>query len=73
MRIEADLPNEDVRFLDAQASETGLGTRSAVLHPAVQLLRATRAADDYEAAWTDPVDARERVAWAVTLADGLDD
>jgi Arc/MetJ-type ribon-helix-helix transcriptional regulator len=73
VRIDADLPDEDVRSLDAHASETGLGTRSAVLHAAVQLLRATRAADDYDAAWTDPVEASERAVWDVTVADGLEE
>jgi hypothetical protein len=72
MRIDADLPDEDVGFLDVHASETG-GTRSAVLRAAFQLLRASRATDDYEAAWTDPVGAAETALWDVTVADGLED
>jgi len=41
MKISMSLPEEDVTFLDAYAEEKGLPSRSAALHKAVRLLRAT--------------------------------
>ncbi|WP_420711084.1 hypothetical protein [Streptomyces sp. NRRL S-337] len=36
------LPQEDVAFVDEYAAETGAGSRSAALHAAIELLRASR-------------------------------
>ena len=66
------LPQEDVEFLDAYAVAQGVESRSAVVHRAVRLLRASALGSQYEAAWDEWAAAGEGV-WAVTLGDGTDD
>jgi Arc/MetJ-type ribon-helix-helix transcriptional regulator len=41
MKVSVSLPEEDVAFLDARAHAQGYGSRSAVVHEAVRLLRAS--------------------------------
>ena len=64
------LPDEDVRFLDSYAAENGLSSRSAALHRAVRLLRATGLGAAYEEAWREWSGEDEEV-WDLTAADGL--
>lgn len=64
------LPDEDVVFLDAYASENGLPSRSAALHKAVRLLRANGLGAAYEAAWSEWADEDEAV-WDDATSDGL--
>jgi Arc/MetJ-type ribon-helix-helix transcriptional regulator len=70
MKISMSLPEEDVTFLDAYASEKGLPSRSAALHKAVRLLRATCLGADYESAWTEWSDENQQL-WDSTASDGL--
>ena len=65
------LPDEDIEFLDAYAHEKGIGSRSAVVHKAVRLLRAVELSDDYEAAWQDWSGSEDDKLWSATVADGL--
>ena len=51
MKVSISLPDEDVEFLDAYASSEGIASRSAVMHRAVRLLRATALGSAYEAAF----------------------
>ena len=70
MKISMSLPEEDVVFLDAYAEAKGLPSRSAALHKAVRLLRASGLASAYEAAsleWDDD----DGSLWDVTTSDGL--
>lgn len=70
MKVSVSLPKEDVEFLDAYAQSQGIESRSAVVHKAVGLLRATELGDAYEdafAAWSD----EEAASWDVVTADGL--
>jgi Arc/MetJ-type ribon-helix-helix transcriptional regulator len=70
MKISMSLPDEDVVFLDAYAEAKGLPSRSAALHKAVRLLRASGLASAYEAAsleWDDD----DGSMWDVTTSDGL--
>jgi Arc/MetJ-type ribon-helix-helix transcriptional regulator len=71
MKVSVSLPGEDVEFLDAYAHERGLDSRSAALHRAVRLLRASELAASYEAAWNEWSDAGEADAWDKTVNDGL--
>lgn len=71
MKLSVSLPDEDVEFLDAYASEQGFASRSAVLHKAVRLLRGAELGAAYEAAFAEWEDEGEAVAWDVTAADGL--
>jgi len=58
MKVSVSLPNDDIEFLDAYARSRGFGSRSAVLHRAVGLLRAAELGDAY--------------AWNAVTADGLE-
>ena len=53
MKLSVSLPDEDVEFLDAFAEEEGIESRSAALHRAVRILRASRLADSYAEAWEE--------------------
>jgi Arc/MetJ-type ribon-helix-helix transcriptional regulator len=68
MKVSVSLPDDDVEFLDSYARDQGAQSRSAVLHKAVGLLRATQLADAYEESWESADDA---VAWETAVSDGL--
>lgn len=70
MKVSMSLPDEDVIFLDAYATEKGLPSRSAALHKAVRLLRATSLGAAYEGAWAE-WSSDEQHLWEPTVADGL--
>ncbi|HZJ51678.1 MAG TPA: ribbon-helix-helix domain-containing protein [Actinomycetota bacterium] len=65
------LPDEDVEFLDAYAEAQGFASRSAVVHKAVRLLKASELGPAYEDAWDEWEAGGEAVAWEATTADGL--
>ncbi len=71
MKISVSLPIEDVDFLDRLVRTRGYGSRSAVLHHAVRLLRSTELAGDYEDAWREWSVAGEEQVWALATGDGL--
>jgi len=69
MKVSVSLPEEDLEFLDSYARSQGIGSRSAVVHKAVGLLRANELGAAYEeafASWSD-----EDASWDVVPADGL--
>jgi Arc/MetJ-type ribon-helix-helix transcriptional regulator len=70
MKISVSLPDDDVRFLDDYTEMKGLSSRSAVLHRAVRLLRASELGFEYAAAWSE-WKAEEEVLWDSTTSDGL--
>jgi hypothetical protein len=64
-RILADLPDDDIRWLDARAAEQGK-SRASVLREAVSAYRAETPNDWLEAgfgAWKDRVDIGDSVEW----------
>ncbi len=65
------LPDDDVEYLDRYASMQGLPSRSAALHRAVRLLRASELGAAYEDAWAEWAEAGEDDAWESTASDGL--
>jgi Arc/MetJ-type ribon-helix-helix transcriptional regulator len=71
MKVSVSLPDEDVEFLDSYAQAQGIGSRSAVLHKAVGLLRATQLGGAYEEAWRSWEGSDDAGAWESTVADGL--
>lgn len=71
MKLSVSLPDEDVEFLDAYASEQGFASRSAVLHKAVRLLRGAELSAAYEDAFLEWEDTGEATAWDATAGDGL--
>ena len=70
MKVSVSIPAEDVRFLDEDAREQGLESRSAALHRAVRLLRTAELAEAYRAAWEE-WDIEDAAVWDRTVADGL--
>lgn len=70
MKVSMSLPVEDVNFLDAYAAEKGLASRSAALHKAVRLLRATGLGTAYESAWAEWSNDDQEL-WEPTTSDGL--
>jgi antitoxin MazE9 len=71
MKLSVSLPQQDVEFLDAYASEQGFTSRSAVLHKAVRLLRGTELGAAYEDAFAEWEATGEAEAWDATAGDGL--
>jgi Arc/MetJ-type ribon-helix-helix transcriptional regulator len=73
MKISVSLPEADVRFLDEYGERTGAGSRSSVLHAAIELLRDARLEEDYAAAWREWDEGEDAQLWESTVADGLAD
>jgi Arc/MetJ-type ribon-helix-helix transcriptional regulator len=71
MKLSVSLPAEDIEFLDAYARNSGVDSRSAALHRAVRLLRATELTGDYEDAWKEWASSDDAAAWDATSPDGL--
>ena len=71
MKVSVSLPEEDVEFLDAYASSKGFVSRSAVVHKAVRLLRASGLGGAYEDAWQEWETESDGDVWDVTIDDGL--
>ena len=69
MKVSVSLPDDDVEFLDAYASAQGISSRSAALHKAVRLLRASELGPAYEEAWDQWAD--DAALWESTVSDGL--
>ena len=72
MKVSVSLPGDDVEFLDAYAQEQGLDSRSAALHRAVRLLRASELGAAYEAAWDEWATSGEAERWESSTIDGLE-
>jgi Arc/MetJ-type ribon-helix-helix transcriptional regulator len=71
MKVSVSLPEDDVEFLDSYAQAQGIESRSAVLHKAVGLLRASQLGNAYEEAWASWSASGEAEAWEAAVADGL--
>ena len=65
------IPDEDVEFLDQYARAQGYSSRSAVVHRAVRLLRASELGSDYAQAWIEWSETGDADAWDNTVGDGL--
>lgn len=71
MKLSVSLIDEDVAFIDEYARTHATASRSAVLHQAVDLLRASQLADNYEAAWDEWSAGDDAQSWDATAGDGL--
>ena len=71
MKVSVSLPEEDVEFLDAYAEAQGIASRSAAMHKAVRLLRASELGPAYEDAWKEWADGEDQDLWENATADGL--
>lgn len=71
MKVSVSLPDEDVHFLDEYGTRHGIDSRSAVVHRAVHLLRASGLGSAYEEAWLEWETADDAKLWDSASADGL--
>lgn len=71
MKLSVSLPDADVEYLDAYAAAQRLESRSAALHKAVRLLRASELGAAYEKAWAEWAETGEDDAWGAVVQDGL--
>jgi Arc/MetJ-type ribon-helix-helix transcriptional regulator len=71
MKLSVSLPDDDVEFLDAYAQAQGIASRSAVVHKAVRLLRASQLGAAYEDAWEEWIGSGNEMAWDSSTADGM--
>jgi Arc/MetJ-type ribon-helix-helix transcriptional regulator len=71
MKVSVSLPDEDVAFLDSYAASSGIASRSAVVHRAVRLLRASDLGAAYEDAWQVWAASDEAATWDAASADGM--
>jgi len=71
MKVSVSLPGEDVEFLDAYAENQGIASRSAAVHKAVRLLRASELGPAYEQAWSDWAGSEDQDLWEQATDDGL--
>ena len=71
MKLSVSLPDEDVDFLDEYAATQRMGSRSAAVHKAVRLLRASELGPAYEDAWTDWAGSEDGDLWESTTDDGV--
>jgi Arc/MetJ-type ribon-helix-helix transcriptional regulator len=71
MKVSVSLPDDDVEFLDAYAEAQGFASRSAALHKAVRLLRASELGPSYEQAWDEWLAGEDAGLWESTTGDGL--
>lgn len=69
MKVSVSLPDDDIQFLDDYADRTGLGSRSAALQTAVQLLRASELGAAYEQAWDEWERSDDAELWNSTVGD----
>ena len=71
MKVSVSLPADDVEFLDEYAMSKGIGSRSAAVHKAVRLLRASELGPAYEGAWEEWATSDDRELWDTATGDGV--
>ena len=71
MKLSVSLPDDDVDFLDRYVERQGIASRSAAVHKAVRLLRASELGPAYEHAWSEWSQSDDSDAWEATANDGL--
>ncbi|MDX3849296.1 MULTISPECIES: ribbon-helix-helix domain-containing protein [unclassified Streptomyces] len=72
MKISVSLPQEDVAFVDQYAAASEAESRSAVIHAAIELLRASQLETDYAAAFEEWHTSEDAALWERAAGDGLD-
>ncbi len=73
MKISVSLPQEDVAFVDEYAERTEAGSRSAVIHAAIELLRQAQLVQEYTEAFAEWDAGEDAAAWDRTSGDGITD
>jgi Arc/MetJ-type ribon-helix-helix transcriptional regulator len=73
VKVSVSIPEDDLAFVDDYARRRGVGSRSAVLHDAIELLRMSELEDAYAAAWDEWEGTEEARLWDGTAGDGITD
>ncbi|WP_432003253.1 ribbon-helix-helix domain-containing protein [Streptomyces sioyaensis] len=73
MKISVSLPQEDLAFVDEYATRTEAESRSAVIHAAIELLRAAELESEYTEAFEEWDASEDAELWDRTSGDGLAD
>ena len=63
MKVSVSIPDEDVEFLDNYTKTHKIESRSAALHRAIRLLRASELGDAYAEAFAEWADDSTNNAW----------
>lgn len=71
VKLSVSIPAGDVEFIDRYLADHDVGSRSAVVQRALNLLRAVDLEDAYAAAWEE-WEKGDGPLWDATVADGLD-
>jgi Arc/MetJ-type ribon-helix-helix transcriptional regulator len=71
MKVSVSLPDEDIEFLDAYAASNGMASRSAAVHKAIRLLRASGLSAAYEHAWAEWAADDDAAYWETVVSDGV--
>lgn len=71
MKISVSLPESDVAFVDEYALANATESRSAVIHAAIEMLRAAQLEDEYAAAWDEWEGSEDAQLWEAATGDGL--
>jgi Arc/MetJ-type ribon-helix-helix transcriptional regulator len=71
MKVSVSLPDDDVEFLDSYAQAQGMDSRSAAVHKAVGLLRASQLEHAYEEAWAVWSAGGDAEEWEAAVGDGF--
>ncbi len=71
MKLSVSLPERDVAFLDDYAGRSGMGSRSAALQRAVDVLRLSALGPAYSEAWADWKSSGDGEVWDAAAGDGL--
>ncbi len=69
MKVSVSIPDEDVEFLDNYTKNHQIASRSAALHRAIRLLRASELTNAYAAAFTEWESDPNNDAWGTAVAD----
>ena len=69
MKVSVSVPDEDIEFLDTYVKTHQVASRSAALHRAIRLLRASELTDAYAAAFVEWADDPSNDAWDAATAD----
>jgi Arc/MetJ-type ribon-helix-helix transcriptional regulator len=73
MKISVSLPPEDLAFVDEYAKRTEAESRSAVIHAAIELLRAGDLEAEYTEAFAEWDASGDAALWDRASGDGLTD
>lgn len=69
MKVSVSIPDEDVEFLDNYVETHQIASRSAALHRAIRLLRASELGAAYAAAFDEWADDAANDAWDNIVVD----